>query len=63
MRMLRRVLGDIPVPVHFFLRDGMRSRHLTPELTDEVKQVVYAEKSKTLVRTPVTSIWVNGKKV
>lgn len=63
MRMLRRVLGDRPVPVHFLLCDGMRSRHLTPEMTDEVKQGVFAERSERIVRKPVEAIWVNGKKV
>lgn len=63
MRMLRRVLGDVPVPVHFFLRGGLRSRHLTPEMTDEVKLGVFAEQSNRLVRRPVVDIWVNGKKI
>lgn len=63
MRMLRRVLGDIPVPVHFFLRDGLRSRDLTPEMTDEVKLGLFAERSDRLVRRPVVDVWVNGKKV
>lgn len=63
MRMLRRMLGDIPVPVHFLLRGGLRSRDLTPEMTDEVKLGVYAERSDRLVRRPVVDVWVNGKKV
>lgn len=63
MRMLQRLLGDVPIPVHFFLAGGMRSRDLTPELTDEVKLGIYAEKSSVVVRRPVSVIWVNGKEV
>jgi len=63
MRMIKRVLGDHPIPVHFFLRGGLRSRHLTPEMTDEVKMGIFAERSDSIVRRPVADIWVNGKKV
>lgn len=63
MRMVRRMLGNVPIPVHFFLRDGMRSRHLTPEHIDEVKLGIYAQDSNSIVKRPVEAIWVNGKKV
>lgn len=59
MRMVQRVLGDEPIPVHFFLRGGMRSRHLTPEMMAEVKQGIYAERSTRLVPNPVSKVWVN----
>jgi hypothetical protein len=60
MRMVRRLLGDEPVPIHFFLRGGMRSRHLTKEMIDEIKQGIYAEKSDRLVKNPVSKVWVDG---
>lgn len=63
MRMIRRVLGDIPIPVHFFLRGGMRSKDLTSEITDEVKLGIYAQGSDRIIRRPIREIWVNGKKV
>lgn len=63
MRMIRRILGDVPVPVHFFLNDGLRSRDLDREMTDEVKHGIFAERSDRLVRRPVEEVWVNSKKV
>ena len=63
MRMIARVNGDEPIPVHFFLRGGLRSRDLTPEMTDEVKLGIFAERSDVIIRRPVSEIWVNGKKV
>lgn len=63
MRMIRRVLGDVPVPVHFLLRGGLRSRDLTPEMTDEVKLGMFSERSDRIVRRPVKQVWVNGKEV
>jgi hypothetical protein len=61
MRMIRRVLGDEPIPVHFFPSGGMRSRDITKELADEVKQGVFAEQSDRLVKNPVTKLYVDGK--
>ena len=63
MRMVRRVNGDDPIPVHFFLRGGMRSRHLTKDMVDEVKQGVYAEGSDRLVKNPITHVYVDGKEM
>ena len=61
MRMVRRVLGDIPIPVHFFLADGLRSRNLTRDMIDEVKQGLFAERSDKIVRNPVSSVWIDKK--
>ena len=63
MRMIRRVLGDVPIPVHFFPRGGMRARHLTKEMIDEVKHGIYAERSDRLVKNPLVEVWVDGKKM
>lgn len=63
MRLARRLNGDAPMPVHFFLTKGMRSRHLTKDMIDEVKQGIYAEGSKTLVKNPVSKIWVDYKEM
>ncbi len=63
MRMLRQVLGDKPIPVHFFLTGGMRSRHLNPEMIDEVKLGLIAERSDRVVRRAVSKVWLNGKEV
>jgi hypothetical protein len=61
MRMVQRVLGDVPIPVHFFLSGGMRSRHLTPEHADEVKLGIYAERSDKVIKNPVYEVWINGR--
>lgn len=63
MRMVRRVNGDEPIPVHFFPSGGMRSRDLTKDMIDEVKQGVFAEQSERVVKHPVTKIYVNGKEM
>lgn len=59
MRMVRRVLGDEPIPVHFFLRGGMRSRDITKEMVDEIKQGIFAERSDRIVKNPVTKVYVD----
>ncbi len=59
MRMIQRILGDEPIPVHFFLRGGMRARNLTQEMIDEIKQGMYAERSTRLVKNPVTKVFVD----
>lgn len=58
------------IPVHFFLRDGMRSRHITDEMIDSIrhdgiipedhrrKNPKDAEKVKI-----IKEIYVNGKKI
>ena len=61
--MIKRMLGDGEIPVHFFLRGGLRSRHLTPEMVDEAKLGLYAERSDAIVRRPLGKVWVNGKEV
>lgn len=63
MRMIARVNGDEPIPVHFFLSGGMRSRHLTKDMIDEVKQGVFAERSERLVKNPVSKVWVDGREM
>ena len=55
--------GDEPMPAHFFLSGGMRSRHLTKDMIDEVKQGMYAERSDKLVKNPVTKVWVNQQEM
>lgn len=63
MRMIRRVLGDVEIPVHFFLTGGMRSRHLKKDMIDEVKQGIYAERSDRLIKNPVSKVWVDGSEM
>jgi hypothetical protein len=63
MRMARRVNDDEPMPVHFFLSGGLRSRDVTADMADEVKQGVFAEKSERLVKHPVTKLYVDGRKM
>lgn len=63
MKAIKRVLGDAPIPVHFFLRGGMRSRHLTPDMIKKLKMGIMAERSKSIVRRPVETVWVNGEEV
>jgi hypothetical protein len=61
--MARRVNDDEPMPVHFFLSGGLRSRDVTADMADEVKQGVFAEKSERLVKHPVTKLYVDGRKM
>lgn len=63
MRMVRRVNGDEPVPVHFFLRGGMRSRNITKNMADEIKQGVYAQGSERLVKNPVSKLYVDQREM
>lgn len=63
MRMIQRVLGDHPIPVHFFPTGGMRSRDITKELADQVKQGVFAEQSDRIVKNPVSKLYVDGKQL
>lgn len=59
MRMVKRVNGDDPIPVHFMLRGGMRSRDLTKEMIESVKKGLYAERTKLVIRNPVSKVWVD----
>ena len=61
MRMVRRVLGDTPIPVHMILRDGLRSRDVTRDMVDEVKTGLIAELSSRVVKNPVTKVYVDHK--
>ena len=63
MKMVRNILGDVPIPVHIKLRGGMRSRHLTKEMIDEFKQGVYAERSTRLVKDPTNKVWVDYRQM
>lgn len=60
MRMAKRMNNDEELPVHFFLDGGMRARHLTRDMIEEVKQGIYAERSERLVSNPVSKIYVDG---
>ena len=61
MRMIRRVLGDTPIPVHMMLRDGLRARDVTRDMADEVKDGLIAEGSSRVVKRPVTKVYVDYK--
>lgn len=63
MLAIKQMIGDVPVPVHIMLRGGMRARNITHKHIESVKAGVFAEKSNTLVASPFTAIYVNGKKV
>lgn len=63
MRMIRRVNGDEPIPVQFFLRGGMRSRDVTKEMADEIKQGIFAEKSERIVKNPITKMYLDRNQV
>jgi hypothetical protein len=63
MRMVRSVNGDEPIPVHFFLRGGLRARDVTRDMADEVKQGVKAEGTGRLIKNPVSKIWIQGKEI
>lgn len=62
MRMIRRVLGDEPIPVHLKLAGGYRSDYLykNPEIIDEIKQGLHAQ-GGGLVRRPITKIFVSAE--
>jgi len=62
MRTIRRMLGDAPVPVHFFLRGGLRSRDITPQMIKQMKIGIISE-GKSIVKKPLETIWVNQKEV
>lgn len=61
MRMIRRVNGDQEIPVHFFPSGGMRSRDITKDMAEEVKQGVFAEQSDKIVKNPVSKLYVDGR--
>lgn len=63
MRMIRRVNGDNPIPVHFFPTGGMRSRDVTRDMVDEVKQGIKSERSDTVIKNPVSKVYINGKEM
>ena len=62
MRAVRRLLGDTPIPVHFFLRGGLRSRDITPQMIKQMKIGIISE-GKSIVKKPLETIWVNEKEV
>lgn len=63
MRMVRSVNGDEPIPVHFFPSGGMRSRDITKDMVEEVKQGIFAEQSERVVKNPVSKIYVDGREM
>jgi hypothetical protein len=62
--------GATKVPVHFFLRDGLRSRHITDEMIQSLSKdgiIPEAEKrmspASAVKVKPFKEIFINGKKI
>lgn len=62
--------GTTKIPVHFFLRDGLRSRHITDEMIKSLSQdgiIPEAEKrlppEKAVKIKPFSEIYINRKKI
>lgn len=64
MRMIQRVLGDNPIPVHLKIGNGLRSNYIkdNPEVVGEIKQGLFSQ-SGQLIKNPVTQVYVsmNGR--
>lgn len=63
MKAIRMANGDELVPVHVFLKGGMRARDLTPELIAAIKGRVQVEGGTRVVDAPFMAMYVNGKMV
>ena len=63
MLVISRDVGDIPVPVQFFVRGGIRARHLTPEFFDKFStDLVKCQDGPYTVIRP-TRIFCDGKEI
>lgn len=63
MLFIQRELGDVPVPVHFILTGGARSRDLTPEMIQSIKGGIKAEGSGTEITDPIKTAYLDGSEV
>jgi hypothetical protein len=54
---VQRELGDSPFPVQFFLRGGMRSRDLTPELIESIKKEILSQDKSEVIKNPISEIF------
>lgn len=63
MLAIKRINGDKPVPVHFFLTGGLRSRDLNAKMIKALKTSIRIEQSNSNVVAPIEQIIVDGKTV
>lgn len=56
MKAIMEVEGDVPVPVHLFLKDGLRNRDLTARMYETLKQGLHGQE-KNYVVNPFTELW------
>lgn len=61
MLAIKRINGDKPVPVHFFLTGGLRSRDLNAKMIKALKTSIRIEQSNSNVVAPIEQIMVDGK--
>mgnify|MGYP000878849600 CR=1 FL=1 len=48
MKAFMEVEGDRPVPIHLFLRGGMRNRHVTDEMIKQLEDSVVSQRGHTV---------------
>lgn len=58
---IRKILGDQPIPVHFLLMNGLRSKNLTPDRLEAIRDGIESENGSKYVRHPFSRIYVNGE--
>lgn len=58
---IQNLNGDHPIPVHFLLMNGLRSKNLTPEHLEAIRHGLNSENGSKYVRHPFSRIYVNGQ--
>jgi len=53
MTTIQALHGDHPLEVHLFFTDGMRARHLTPEMIENMNSGMVKEKSRRVIPGPL----------
>ena len=61
MLLVKRLNGDAPVPVHFFLQGGLRSRDIDGKMIAALKKSIRAEQSESNIIHPIDDLIINGK--
>ena len=59
MRMITRVVGDKPFPVHMLLTGGDRTRDVTPEFIEQVKKELVKQDKAGTVKNPISEIYTS----
>lgn len=60
---INSIQPNVAIPVHFFLVNELRARHINDQIVSSLNTSIRAEGTDTPVRNKIQSIWLNGKHI